>query len=129
MSFTAILLLVASVSASVGGQFFLKQGAMQLGKVDTTNVTGVIFSMLTKWPIIVGLIFYGLGVVTYILLLNKVNLSVASPLLATSYIFAVLLGVFFFKETVTLSQYFGIGMIICGAILLAAQKGAGATGQ
>jgi drug/metabolite transporter (DMT)-like permease len=122
MSFAAILLLLASVTASVGGQFFLKQGALQLGKIDSSNVVMVILGMLSKWQIWVGLTFYGLGVITYILLLNKVNLSVASPLLATSYIFAVLLGVFFFKESITTLQGVGIAMIFGGAILLSQGK-------
>ncbi|MBE9031193.1 EamA family transporter [filamentous cyanobacterium LEGE 11480] len=122
MSFASILLLLASVSASVGGQFFLKQGALQLGEIDSSNVGMAIVGMLSKWQIWVGLTCYGLGVITYILLLNKVNLSVASPLLATSYIFAVLLGVFFFKESVSIAQYIGIGMIFCGAILLSQGK-------
>lgn len=122
MSFGALLLLLASVCASVGGQFFLKQGAMTLGSIDSSNVLNAVFGMLSRWQIWVGLTFYGLGVITYILLLNKVNLSVASPLLATSYIFAVLLGVFFFKESVSLPQSIGIALIFCGAILLSQGK-------
>lgn len=118
MSFAAFCLLVASVLASVGGQFFLKQGAISLGVVDTSNVLTAILSMATKWQIFLGLCFYGLGVITYILLLNKVSLSIASPLLATSYVFAVLMGVFFFHEKVSLIQSIGIGLIFCGVVLL-----------
>lgn len=118
MSFAAFCLLIASVAASVGGQFFLKQGALALGTIDASNVLAAIVSMITKWQILVGLVCYGLGVVTYILLLNKVNLSIASPLLALSYVFAVLLGLFFFKEKVTLIQYIGIAFIFLGVVLL-----------
>ncbi|MBD2326047.1 EamA family transporter [Alkalinema sp. FACHB-956] len=118
MSFAAFCLLMASVAASVGGQFFLKQGALALGTIDSSNVLAAIVSMITKWQILVGLVCYGLGVVTYILLLNKVNLSIASPLLALSYVFAVLLGLFFFKEKVTLVQYIGIAFIFLGVVLL-----------
>ncbi|MGI0492204.1 EamA family transporter [Alkalinema pantanalense CENA528] len=118
MSFAAFCLLMASVAASVGGQFFLKQGALALGTIDSSNVLLAIVSMITKWQILVGLVCYGLGVVTYILLLNKVNLSIASPLLALSYVFAVLLGLFFFKEKLTLVQYIGIAFIFLGVVLL-----------
>jgi drug/metabolite transporter (DMT)-like permease len=118
MSFAAFCLLIASVIASVGGQFFLKMGANQLGKVNASNVVGTILSMVTNWQILVGLTFYGLGVVTYILLLNKVKISVASPALATSYIFAVLLGRFYFGDQISMPQYFGIGFIFFGVILL-----------
>ncbi|NJM48569.1 MAG: EamA family transporter [Alkalinema sp. RU_4_3] len=118
MSFASFCLLIASVLASVGGQFFLKMGANQLGKVNASNVMGTIVSMVTTWQILVGLTFYGLGVVTYILLLNKVKISVASPALATSYIFAVLLGRFYFGDQISIPQYVGIGFIFFGVILL-----------
>jgi drug/metabolite transporter (DMT)-like permease len=118
MSFASFCLLIASVLASVGGQFFLKMGANQLGKVNASNVVGTIVSMVSIWQILVGLTFYGLGVVTYILLLNKVNISVASPALATSYIFAVLLGRFYFGDQISISQYIGIGLIFSGVIFL-----------
>jgi drug/metabolite transporter (DMT)-like permease len=118
MSFASFCLLIASVLASVGGQFFLKMGANQLGKVNASNVIGTIVSMVSIWQILVGLTFYGLGVVTYILLLNKVNISVASPALATSYIFAVLLGRFYFGDQISISQYIGIGLIFSGVIFL-----------
>jgi drug/metabolite transporter (DMT)-like permease len=118
MSFAAFCLLMASVLASVGGQFFLKMGANRLGQVNASNVVGTIVSMVTTWQILVGLTFYGVGVVTYILLLNKVKISVASPALATSYIFAVLLGRFYFGDQISIPQYVGIGFIFFGVILL-----------
>jgi multidrug transporter EmrE-like cation transporter len=118
MSFASFCLLIASVAASVGGQFFLKMGANQLGKVNASNVLGIIVSMATNWQILVGLTFYALGVVTFILLLNKVNISVASPALATSYIFSVLIGRFYFGDEISNLQYIGIGLIFSGVILL-----------
>lgn len=118
MSFAAFCLLVASIAASVGGQFFLKMGANQLGKVNASNVVETILSMATNWPILVGLVFYALGVVTFILLLNKVDISVASPALATSYIFSVLIGRFYYNDQISNLQYVGIALIFSGVILL-----------
>jgi drug/metabolite transporter (DMT)-like permease len=118
VNFVDLCLLLASISASVGGQFFLKSGAMKLGAVNGTNVVGVILGMVTNWQILAGLTCYALGVITYILLLNRVALSIASPALALSYVFAVLIGVFFFKEPMSLVRAMGVGMIFGGVILL-----------
>lgn len=118
MSFAAMLLLLTSVSASVGGQFFLKQSALQLGKLDHANAIAAVLTIASRWQIWAGLTCYGLGLITYVLLLTKVNLSIASPLLATSYVFAVLIGVFWFKESLSISQCIGIALIFCGAVLL-----------
>jgi drug/metabolite transporter (DMT)-like permease len=125
MSFAAMLLLLTSVSASAGGQFFLKQSAVQLGKIDQTNAIAAIVGMVSRWQIWAGLTCYGLGLMTYILLLTKVNLSIASPLLATSYIFAVLIGVFCFQESISIAQCLGIALIFCGAVLLTQGKPVG----
>jgi drug/metabolite transporter (DMT)-like permease len=118
MDFASFCLLIASVAASVGGQFFLKMGANQLGKVGAGNLAATLVAMVTTWPILVGLTFYGLGVVTYILLLNRVPISIASPALATSYVFAVLLGRFYFGDQISIPQYIGIGLIFSGVVLL-----------
>jgi drug/metabolite transporter (DMT)-like permease len=118
VNFVALCLLLASIGASVGGQFFLKSGAMKLGAVNASNVVGVIFSMVTNWQILAGLTCYALGVVTYILLLTRVDLSTASPALALSYVFVVMIGVFFFKEPMSLGRALGVGMIFGGVILL-----------
>jgi multidrug transporter EmrE-like cation transporter len=118
MNFISFCLLIASVAASVGGQLFLKMGANQLGKVGAGNLMATLITMVTTWQIIVGLTFYGLGVITYILLLNRVNISIASPALATSYVFAVLLGRFYFGDQISVPQYVGIGLIFSGVILL-----------
>jgi drug/metabolite transporter (DMT)-like permease len=118
MNFISFCLLIASVAASVGGQLFLKMGANQLGKVGAGNLMATLTTMATTWQIIVGLTFYGLGVITYILLLNRVNISIASPALATSYVFAVLMGRFYFGDQISVPQYVGIGLIFSGVILL-----------
>lgn len=118
MNFVALCLLLVSIGASVGGQFFLKSGAMKLGTVNASNVVGAILSMVTNWQILAGLTCYGLGVITYILLLTRVDLSTASPALALSYVFVVMIGVFFFKEPMSLVRALGVGMIFGGVILL-----------
>jgi hypothetical protein len=50
-----------SVLASVGGQFFLKLGAIKLGKVGFINALDQILSIITIPELIGGLAFYGLG--------------------------------------------------------------------
>ncbi len=54
-------LLLMSVLASVGGQFFLKLGAIKLGKVGFINALDQILSIITIPELIGGLAFYGLG--------------------------------------------------------------------
>lgn len=111
-------LLLLSILTSVAGQFFLKAGALKLGKVNTGNVSSHVLGMVTTPEVLLGLTCYGLGAVAYILLLTRVKLSIAAPSVALVYVFAVLLGCFVFREPVPFSRLLGLGLIMCGVVLV-----------
>ncbi|NJL10969.1 MAG: EamA family transporter [Calothrix sp. SM1_7_51] len=116
------ILLLMSVLASSCGQVFLKLGATKLGKVNLTNAVSHVFSIITIPELIIGLGCYGIGAITYILLLTRVNLSVAGPSASLVYVFSVLLGYFLFKEYIPITRLFGLSFIIAGVILVVWQK-------
>ena len=122
MSIPELSLLLMSVLISVAGQFFLKMGAIKLGKVDTSNAVSHILNMITIPELLLGLTCYGIGAVVYILLLTRVNLSVAAPSVSVGYIFSVLLGYFVLKEPISLTRVFGLGFIVTGVILVVWKK-------
>jgi drug/metabolite transporter (DMT)-like permease len=115
-------LLLISVLAGVFGQFFLKMGAVKLGKVEIDNALTHIFSIISTPELLVGLTCYGLGAIVYILLLTRVNLSIAAPAISLSYIFSVSLGHFWFRESIVFSQLIGLAAISVGVILVVSQK-------
>jgi drug/metabolite transporter (DMT)-like permease len=115
-------LLLTSVLAGASGQFFLKAGAVKLGKVTFDNISSHLFQMLGNIELIVGLTCYGIGAVSYILLLTRVNLSIAAPAISLSYVFSVLIGHFWFREIVPSSQILGLAAIVFGVILVVSQK-------
>jgi drug/metabolite transporter (DMT)-like permease len=115
-------LLVVAILASVGGQFLLKAGALKLGKVSTENWLNHLLSIATVPELLAGLTAYAIGAIAYILLLTRVNLSIAGPAIALSYVFSVLLGYFVFREPVTGARVMGVGLIVCGVLLVVWQK-------
>lgn len=115
-------LFLIAILTSTTGQFLLKVGALQLGKVNAANWFGHILSLLTIPQLLIGLCFYALGAVAYILLLTRVNLSVAGPAASMSYIFSVLMGYFIFRETIPLSRAIGLGLIVFGVLLVIWKK-------
>ncbi|MEM9922890.1 MAG: EamA family transporter [Cyanobacteria bacterium P01_D01_bin.50] len=122
MSWQEFCLLLLSVSASVTGQLFLKIGAVKLGKVNAANVISQITGIITTPELLIGLGCYGIGAVIYILLLTRVNLSVAGPSASLVYVFSVLLGYFIFKESIPVTRLIGLSLIVCGVILVVWQK-------
>jgi multidrug transporter EmrE-like cation transporter len=122
MTFTTLLMLCLTILASSIGQFCLKMGALKLGKFEGGNLVSMVMGMVSNWHILTGLVFYALGVVSYILLLSQVNLSVAGPAMTLSYVVGILMGVIFFKETLQVSQYIAIAMILTGVVMLVQGK-------
>jgi drug/metabolite transporter (DMT)-like permease len=111
-------LLLIAILASVGGQFFLKSGALKLAKDGGESVMAHILSIITVPDLIVGLICYAIGAIAYILVLRSVNLSIVGPSIAASYVFSVLLGHFVFQEAIPVERVVGLGFIVCGVVLV-----------
>lgn len=118
MNLQEFCLLLFSVLTSAMGQLFLKIGATKLGKVDSSNALSHILNIVLTPELMIGLSCYGLGAIAYILLLTSVNLSVAGPSASIIYVFSVLIGYFFFKESIPIHRAFGLGFIVCGVILV-----------
>lgn len=122
MNLQEFALLLMSVATSVGGQFFLKTGALKLGRVHIGNAVSHILSIITIPEIVLGLACYGLGALAYIMLLTRVSLSIAGPSISLVYVFSVLLGYFIFRETIPVTRLIGLSFIVCGVILVIWQK-------
>lgn len=113
--------LFLSILFSVAGQIFLKFGAAKLAKISATNATsivGKVTDMFLTPELIIGLGCYGMGAIAYILLLTKVDLSMAAPAVSLVYVFSVLLGYFLFKEAIPVTRALGLGFIIFGVVLV-----------
>ncbi|GAB1544990.1 hypothetical protein NUACC21_76660 [Scytonema sp. NUACC21] len=115
-------LLFMSVLTSVAGQFLLKAGATKLGRVNVENAVSHILSIITIPELLAGLTSYALGALAYILLLTRVNLSIAGPSISLVYVFSVLVGYFVFKETIPITRLVGLSLIVSGVILVVWQK-------
>ena len=107
-----------SIAFSVAGQFFLKIGATKLSTITASSLLGRILSIFLTPELILGLGCYGLGAIAYILLLTKVDLSMAAPAVSLVYVFSVLLGYFWFQETIPITRAIGLGLIILGVVLI-----------
>ena len=122
MSVQEFCLLLMSVLASVAGQFFLKAGALKLGRVNIDNAVNHILNIITTPELLIGLTFYGIGALAYILLLTRVKLTVAGPSASLVYVFSVILGYFIFREPIPFTRLIGLSLIVSGVILVVWQK-------
>jgi drug/metabolite transporter (DMT)-like permease len=120
-------LLLLSVMTAACGQLLLKLGALKLAALSTQAASlssswlDRLVAAITIPELIAGLGFYALSAIAYILLLTRVKLSVAAPSTALTYIFSVLIGVFFFKEPITALRLVGLGLVASGVVLVVSQ--------
>lgn len=93
---------------------------MKAGMRNAPDAAGAIAMArhyLTSWPVIVGVVLFGLNVIAYTQALTKIPLSVAYPVMVSLGGLIVILGsVYLFKETVTWIQMIGFALIIGGVI-------------
>lgn len=65
--------------------------------------------------LLLGICFYGLSTIVYIVLLGKLNLSIAYPVIIGSTVIAtVVVGNILFREKITTTQWIGVGLTISG---------------
>jgi len=118
VSLPELLLLLTSILIGVAGQFFLKLGALKIGKAEMSNAVEQVLKIATTPELLIGLTFYGVASIAYILILTRVKLSVVGPAVALSYVFSVLLGYFIFKESLPMVRIVGLGFIMAGVVLV-----------
>lgn len=119
--FKSIILILVSISFAIGGQFCLKTGMNSVGgiSVDTsTNYLDIARIVFSKPMIWIGLVQYGVGSLFWMIVLSRVNLSFAYPMLAISYIIIMLISIFHFHEHVSMVRWIGAVFICIGVIFI-----------
>jgi multidrug transporter EmrE-like cation transporter len=122
VTFSEFCLFLAAVITASGGQLLLKMGALKLGRVSTSNAISHLTNILVTPELVAGLALYGMSAFLFILVLTRVKLSVAGPAVSLGYVFSVLMGYFIFKESISVRLLIGLGLIVCGVILVINNK-------
>ena len=103
------LALAAAIAGGIGGQLLLKAGSVG---VEST------VAQFLRAPTLVGLGFYAVSAVLYVIALRKIPVSLAFPSVSISYAIIAVLGYFLWAEPVGWPQVTGIALICTGVILL-----------
>lgn len=117
MIFALILL---GVLLNTGAQLMLKAGMNQIGHFEFSlaNVVPIGFKVMANLPIIGGLTMYVVSVAVWLLVLSRVQVSYAYPMLSIGYVVNALAANYFFGEPLTSMRMLGIFIIIAGVYLV-----------
>lgn len=98
----------------------MKLGAMHLGDLSNINAQEMIYKFITNWRLILGLFFFAVNVILYVIALNKLDISMAYPIMTTGgFLIISVFSVIFLKEPFTLIQGIGIILATTGITLIA----------
>ena len=114
LSFSIIIAVAATAAAA---HILLKVGMNEVGEInaDSIKTPGTLIRQLLTTPAVLAAIpVYAISNIGWLIVLSRLNLSVAYPFLASLYIFIPVLSMVFLSESLTLQHWVGILVIGMG---------------
>lgn len=113
-------LIVFGVLLNALAQLALKQGMRNIGHFDfrLANCIPVFLTVAVNPYVLAGLACYVVSVAVWLLVLSRVEVSFAYPLLSIGYIVTAFAGWIFFDESMGVTRWTGIIVICLGVWLI-----------
>ena len=113
-------LLLFNVILSVLGQVLLKQGMNQVGEISGSfqQMAPKLIQALMNPFVVGGIGVYGSTTLIWLVVLSRIKLSVAYPMISLGYIFSILFSWLLFKEDVPKIRVLGAFVICIGVYLV-----------
>ena len=120
MSFGNFLLILVGVLLNTVAQLCLKKGMMIIGNVplDVGAIMGMIPRVAVNLYVVSGMVCYVLSFGVWLIVLSKVDVSLAYPLLSIGYVATAIIGCYFMGEPLSIYKVLGIATICLGTGLL-----------
>jgi len=113
MSYLPLIYLLTTVMLTAVAQLLQKQAAIEL-KQETNQA-----SIVSNVSFILSGILLGVALITWLQVLNSMEVSIAYPMLSINYILVLLLARICFGEKVPSHRWVGVACIITGVVVLA----------
>ena len=125
-SLVSVALILFNVALAATGQIVLKYGTVKLGAIQPGQsplmaMVGSLKSMFTNPYIFAGMAIYAFSAITWIIILRRVPLSFAYPMISLSYVMVVLLTAIVpppVREKIPLLAIPGLFLICMGVSLI-----------
>jgi drug/metabolite transporter (DMT)-like permease len=122
MNASAFTFIITGVILNAAAQLLLKAGTNALGGAihltrDNWFLTGL--KVATQWPIVLGMLCYGISLVVWILGLSRTDVTVAYPMLSLGYVIGAIGAWMFLGEVISPQRMLALGVIVLGVVLLA----------
>ena len=117
---TYLPLILLGVLLNAAAQLLLKEGMRRIGHFAFawTNVIPIGMQVAVSPFILAGLFSYVVSVMVWILVLSRVQVSFAYPMLSIGYIVNAIAAYYLFDESLSLTRIAGIVVIVGGVYLI-----------
>ena len=122
--FNNFLLILSSVSLNAFAQLFIRKGMLKIGEIsfDFEQIVKMVLAVFTNVYLLSGMFSYGISIILWMMVLSKVNVSLAYPFSSIGYIITTVLAYLFFNEPITFQKVLGIIIICIGVFILTQSK-------
>jgi len=114
-----MVLAIAIIANSVAN-ILMKIGMNKVGGLEITSINDIWQKFILNYIVWLGIIFFGISLLSYSFVLSRIQLSVAYPIITSvGFILVVMVSLFYLNEALSLKQISGIVLIILGVWLVA----------
>jgi multidrug transporter EmrE-like cation transporter len=124
VTISTFALVLVSLSLSAMAQVLLRMGMLTAEPLlSTFNFPEGFVRIARIAPLWGGLICYGLSMIPWLVVLSRLPVSVAYPLVSLGYVLTAILGWFLLGEGLTPWRWIGIGLICLGVFVISRTSG------
>jgi multidrug transporter EmrE-like cation transporter len=114
----SFLLIIANIILAVTGQFFIKQGINKVGSFSKMPLAHFFVKAFSSPLVIIGLILYVISAAIWVMVLSKVDLSFAYPMLSLGYVLILIFSAVYLGETISVLRMIGVLFVIAGIFFI-----------
>ncbi len=121
MKLSIFSLVLCGVLLNAAAQLLLKAGMTRIGEFDfhINNVIPIGLQVAGNIPILLGLAAYVVSVLIWMMVLSRVDVSLAYPMVSLGYIVNAFAAYFLFNEPLSALRIGGIFIILMGVFIVA----------
>ncbi|HEY1058931.1 MAG TPA: SMR family transporter [Limnobacter sp.] len=121
MTLHAFGLVITGVLLNAVAQFLLKMATNKVGVIEVSSAVSLsaLSALFFQWPMVLGLLCYGVSLLVWLMALSRVDVTLAYPMLAIGYVVNAVAAQYYLGEVVSLQRWLAIGIILVGVALLA----------
>lgn len=114
------ILILSGVLLNSMAQILLKAAMQKIGPFDFSFqiLVSLLPQLLANYYLWLGFVCYGISIMVWLLVLSRVEVSFAYPLVSIGYIINAIAAYCLLNETLSLTRIAGIGVIMFGVLLI-----------